>query len=324
MLFIPPFFPSCQTLDSSMRHEGMKSREVSTALPTEMPTAPDEYLLRHGDRLSVVFMPNVKKDLTDEYRLDVGDEVRVSFYDREDLSGVFLVIPDGWLHLPLIKELKVKGMVLPDLQKTIINEYKTVINNPQVTVGLNRYNNRLSAFISALTHDQGSVYETTVEADGMTVLPLLGFVSLKDMNLKEVNNYLSEQYHKILPSIDVTVRFVSTRRNTVTVLGEVKSPGSFEVTGTISLIGALGIAGGWTPGAHLPSLIVVQQRKGKLYVSKYDLERNLVTATQVQLAAGDMVFMPRSNIADINIFIDQYLRRNIPVSVGIGIPVGGN
>jgi hypothetical protein len=38
----------------------------------------------------------------------------------------------------------------------------------------------------------------------------------------------------------------------------------------------------------------------------------------VPLKAFDIVFVPRSPIADVNVWVDRYLRKNIPVSVSIG------
>jgi protein involved in polysaccharide export with SLBB domain len=118
-----------------------------------------------------------------------------------------------------------------------------------------------------------------------------------------------------------TVRLAATKGNVVTVLGEVARPGAFDTTGNLSLIAALGMAGGWTPSAHMESVILVQQRKGLLYVNKFDLRDEFVAATQIQLASGDLVFVPRSPVADDNVFVDQYLRRNLPLGIGVGIPI---
>jgi polysaccharide export outer membrane protein len=38
------------------------------------------------------------------------------------------------------------------------------------------------------------------------------------------------------------------------------------------------------------------------------------------LAPMDEIFVPRSHIADVNLWIDQYIRKNIPVS--LYLPLG--
>ena len=93
------------------------------------------------------------------------------------------------------------------------------------------------------------------------------------------------------------------------------------VDGPVSLTQALGLAEGWLPSAHLDDIILVQKRAGKVTISKYDLDKDLMVATQLQLIGGDLVFVPRSAISDLNLFVDQYLRRNLPVAVGLSIPI---
>lgn len=317
---------SCQSVGKDLRVERFDAGLVQDSIPQYLQTSLDEYRLKFGDRLSLVFMNDVKKDLTESYKLDIGDEVKVSIYDREDLSGTYMVVPDGWLHLPMIKPLKVNGLTVPEFGEVLAGAYMPLIGNVKVNVGLTRLNNRVSNFVNSVSqyNSQGAVYETTVEADGNAIFPQLGFIKLKGLNLREANQAITTAYKSILPTIDVTARLINTRGNVITVLGEVRRPGNFEISGSVSLIAALGLAEGWVPSAKIQTLIIVQQRKGELYVNKYDLETNLVGATQIQLAAGDMVFVPRTKIADVNVFVDQYIRRNIPINVGVGIPVSFN
>lgn len=317
------FLVSCQSAYKNVKADHLDFKEVHDSIPQYLQTTPDEYRLKFGDRLSLVFMPDVKRDLTDSYQLDVGDEVKVSVYDREDLSGFYTIVPDGWLHVPMLKPVKVKGATLFELTQALVDAYKPLIGTVAVNVGINRFNSRVTAFITAISqyNSQGSVYETTIEADGTATFPQIGFIKLSGMTLKEASETIAMMYKNILPNIDITARLLNQRGNVITILGEVRRPGSFEVTGSISLVAALGLAEGWIPSAKTESLIILQQRKGELYLNKFDLEKNLIGATQIQLAAGDMVFVPRTAIADVNVFVDQYLRRNIPINIGVGIPI---
>ena len=314
---------SCQSTYKKVKANHLDSKQVIDSIPRYLQTVPDEYHLKFGDRLSLVFMPDVKRDLTDSYQLDVGDEVKVFVYDREDLGGLYTIVPDGWLHVPMLKPLKVKGMTLPELSQALVDAYKPLIGTVTINVGMNRFNSRVTAFITAISqyNSQGSVYETTIEADGTAIFPQIGFMKLSGMTLKEASETIAAMYKKILPNIDTTARLLNQRGNVITILGEVRRPGSFEVSGSISLVAALGLAEGWIASAKTESLIILQQRKGELYLNKFDLEKNLIGATQIQLAAGDVVFVPRTAIADVNIFVDQFLRRNIPINIGVGIPI---
>lgn len=305
---------SCSSIDSKVRSS---SFQTSRTQPD-----PVEYRLSSGDRISVVFMLDIKRDLTETYRIGVGDQIRLSISDRNDLSGVYPVVPDGWIHLPLLEPLMSRGMTLHELRSTLILEYEAILPYASVTVGLERFNSQVIDFLTTLSPSQSTrapVYETTVSIDGSAVFPQIGFVKLASKTLKEVNEILRNRYKEIIPAIDVTARLIYRKENVVTVLGEVGRPGSYAVSGIISLTAVFGLAQGWLKTAHLESVIVVQERDGELYVNKLDLERDLVVATQVPLTAGDMVFVPRSTIADINVFVDQYIRRNLPINIGVTI-----
>ena len=306
----------CMSIDAKARSASLDASEIQPAA--------SEYRLKPGDRLGLVFMPNVSKDMKSEYRLDIGDEIHVKVHEREDLSGAHKVAPDGWIQFPLLGPIQVKEMTLRELSLTLTQKYKSLVAFPQVAVGLNQFNSKATSFMTSLASQsnvQGSAYETSIGLDGIAFFPQIGAVELKGKTLRGANEILRGLYDAILPTIDVTTRLNGARENVVTVLGEVKHPGSFEVSGSISLIAALGLAEGWISSAHLETLLVVQQREGELYVNKYNMEKDLVVATQIQLTAGDMVFVPRSAISDINVFVDQFLRRNIPINIGVGIPI---
>lgn len=317
---------ACGTLDSSLRNSSPATLAGAPVPASGTPAFGSEYRLRYGDRLGVIYLTDFKKDLSEEYRLDIGDEIRMAVYDRDDLSGTFMVVPDGWIYLPLLQPIKVKGMTIKQLTAVVTANYVATVNLPQVTLGIIRTNARANAFVSSIAqlNTQSLLYETTIESDGSAVFPQVGFIPLLGKTLRETNEALAEQYQEILPGVNVTARLVSTRGNIMTILGEVKRPGSFELNGTLSLAAALGTAEGWTTNASIGSIILVQNRQGRMYVEKINLERNLLAATAIQVAPGDLIYVPRTEIADVNQFIDEYIRRNIPFNLGLGftVPLG--
>lgn len=54
------------------------------------------------------------------YRLDAGDQVRVTVFGHEDLSGEFLVGAEGKISLPLVGEVQAKGLSTGELEQAII------------------------------------------------------------------------------------------------------------------------------------------------------------------------------------------------------------
>jgi polysaccharide export outer membrane protein len=73
---------------------------------------------------------------SNEYTLGEGDKVRVTVYQVADLSGDFLVLPDGNLTLPLIGSVKVEGMTVTEASQTLAKRYTTYLKRPVVTVSI--------------------------------------------------------------------------------------------------------------------------------------------------------------------------------------------
>jgi polysaccharide biosynthesis/export protein len=42
-------------------------------------------------------------------------------------------------------------------------------------------------------------------------------------------------------------------------------------------------------------------------------------AQDVLLSPFDIVYVPRSQVAEVNKFVDLYIRRNLPISLGAGL-----
>ncbi len=284
----------------------------------EVPLPPR--VLHPGDKLQLAFMTDIARNSREEYRLDNLDEIDINVRDRIDLSGVFVVVPDGWLYAPQLKPIRVKNMTIRELQQTLADEYGKTLNNPQVQVGLRRYNRNVETFISGLAQasDAGPTFETDINRDGTAIFPLIGKVEMEGMTVAEATEALLKHYKEALPAIQLTVRLLEGQNSLVTVLGEVQSPVSFPVYSSVSLAEAIGAAEGWTREATISHVIVIQPRGDRYHVAQYDLQDRILEASQVKLVGGDLVYVPRSVPADINILVDQLIRRNIPINANLG------
>ncbi len=281
-----------------------------------------EYRCQPGDRLSVTFMRSLSDSISEDYRLQAGDEVQLSVQDRDDLGRVSTVAPDGKIYFPYLAPLPAGGKTLKELQTLAEEKYQPMVQTARVTLVPLHFAGKLDAVLQGLgsVGKQGPEYSATIGLDGKAVFPQLGYLRAEGFTPQEFNAELRQAYFKILPGVEVTVNITPGSSRFVTVLGELKRPGSFPVEGTVSLTAALGMAEGWLPSAHLQDIILVQRREKQVIISKVDLEKDLMTATEIRLVGGDLVFLPRSAITDLNLFVDQYLRKNLPFAVGVSVP----
>jgi protein involved in polysaccharide export with SLBB domain len=161
-----------------------------------------------------------------------------------------------------------------------------------------------------------------VRPDGRISLQLVSEVVAAGVTPEQLRKTLMERYSKEInrPDIAVIVRSFSMQR--VYVDGEVVRPGMLPLTGPVTVHQAIAAAGGFRETARLSDVIIIRQVQGKAVPLKVDMEqvlKNEDPAQDVLLAPSDIVYVPRSAIAEVNKFVDLYIRRNLPVGVGAGL-----
>jgi len=156
----------------------------------------------------------------------------------------------------------------------------------------------------------------TVETDGSFSFPLIGRIKAAGLTLRqfegELRKKLSDGYFKN-PQVSVAVETYRSQR--IFIVGEVRSPGTYPLTGDMTLIEAIARAGSTTPNAS-PEAIIVRAAPGKqadgptLPGQKADTaETQRVNLRELQSGAltqnialrdGDTIYVPRA--ASIYVF----------------------
>jgi len=142
--------------------------------------------------------------------------------------------------------------------------------------------------------------EFVVDARGIVVLPMLGERRVAGWPADSLADELRAAFHRFIinPSIRVTV----LRR--VTIGGQVQRPGLYPVDATVTIGGAIALAGGIT-GSGDPRHVRLM-RGGRVLVTALGIE-TVLERSPVQ--SGDVVYVPER----------AWLSRNLPsVLVGVG------
>lgn len=90
-----------------------------------MPPTTDDYPLAIGKRTN-----NANK----AYILGPGDGLQIELVDLPELSGKFLIGPDGTLYLPRLRALYVEGLTVDELEKYLAKEFRDYAIDPQVYI----------------------------------------------------------------------------------------------------------------------------------------------------------------------------------------------
>lgn len=75
------------------------------------------------------------------YNIRATDKLRITIFQEDDLSTVSRVDAKGTVNLPLVGEIRVRGMTLDEAERAIENAYKDgrFLRKPEVTVAIEDY-----------------------------------------------------------------------------------------------------------------------------------------------------------------------------------------
>ncbi|MBR5443368.1 MAG: polysaccharide biosynthesis/export family protein [Paludibacteraceae bacterium] len=130
----------------------------------------------------------------------------------------------------------------------------------------------------------------TVDEQGYIDFPVLGKLYVVGLRQSEVINLIESKLQGQVVNPIVTMRFLNAR---VTVLGEVKRPGTFTLNnGRMTLLEALGIAGDLTQYANRSNVLITRENNGKVEFARLDLRSDEVfTSPYFYLQQNDVVYV---------------------------------
>jgi protein involved in polysaccharide export with SLBB domain len=149
--------------------------------------------------------------------------------------------------------------------------------------------------------------------DGSATAPLLGSEQLAGLTAAQARDKLTKDYASTLrtPLIDLSINTFGSSQ--IYVGGEVKDPGAKPVKGLLSLNQAVIAAGGVNETAKTGRIVVLRQAPGEPQPHMLVLDlRRLRDDTRLKIQPGDVVFVPRSSIAEVDLFVKQYITSLLP------------
>jgi len=154
-----------------------------------------------------------------------------------------------------------------------------------------------------------------VRPDGRITLQLVGEVDVAGKSPLEITADLYTLYEPHLQKPKVTVVVRSLRSNRVYVGGEVRSPGTFEMTGAMTPLEAIILAGGFDMrSAKIKNVVLIRHSEGKRYGYTLNLKdaQSAAGTNDFYLEPFDIVWVPRTTIARVDQWIDQYINKIVP------------
>lgn len=167
--------------------------------------------------------------------------------------------------------------------------------------------------------------DVTVRPDGMISTAVVQDMPAYGKTAGELQRELVDSYKKYLIDPQLTVVVKSFAPSRVYVLGEVVSPGEMVSVGpNMTLMQAIARAGGLKNSGDEENILIYRRGAGEeaeVYRADYDGVTSGDPSKDVRLAAYDVVYVPRTGVADAYKDYQQNIQQFLPASFGLGYSV---
>ncbi|MBI9082874.1 MAG: VCBS repeat-containing protein [Desulfobacterales bacterium] len=268
-------------------------------------------------------------DGSQEYRIGSNDVLEVTIWKGLDTTKVVVEVSQlGKISFGFVDDLYVNGLTPSQLDAQITKLVSEFIRTPKVDVAVKEFKSKYVSLMGAIGSGSGGTVR--VEMKGRTsVLDALGeqggmaqSANMSDVRIrKKTGQTITVDMFKALfqgdlnqdvvldPGDVVYVPWLTAESNRVYVLGEVKRPGIYTFKGSdMKIFDAVMMAGGVTIFAKEGSTKIVRGDITQPEVLSADIQRLSEEGDQTQNVAllnGDLVYVPRSFIGDIKLFVDR-------------------
>lgn len=257
----------------------------------------------------------------EKYKISPGDILFIRVTPAEELSREVIVTADGTIVLQLVGNVKVDGMTVPELERLLEKLYSVYVSNPKVSITVKFFSKR-QVFIMGEINKPGS-YQYQ---ENFKLLELIskagGLTQFAGRNLKiyrgekEKQQVITVNIDDVIkdPSKDIILEpndiiEVPKEPKTISVLGEVAYPGTYEWYENMDILKALSLARGYTATAKLSSVKILRETSKGKQVIEVNVAKvlNGEIDKNVLLQPGDVVYVPRKPLVSGQWFVNTVL-----------------
>lgn len=127
-----------------------------------------------------------------------------------------------------------------------------------------------------------------IQQDGRIQLPYIGLIETRQRDFKDIQSEISLKYDSLYRDPELTIQPLLK----INILGEVRTPGFYYLTGIEKLSGLIALAGGETSDADIENLYIIRNEK-ELEIDAEELIADGGTVRDIGLKSGDRIFVPR-------------------------------
>ena len=263
--------------------------------------------------------PPTQKVAPGPFVLGVEDVVTISVYPSAQLDVTQAIRPDGKISVLPTGDLQAAGLTVEQLRLAVRKRLSGILLDPIVNVVVTKYNSRRVAVLGSVMkpgvlrmQSEVTVLDCISQMGGLSPVADL-YRAMLFRNDQVIPIDFDALFRKGDLSQNVTLQagdaiFVpSIRDNKVYVMGEVGSPGVVSWQGPLSVMQVVSLVGGFTKDARRNMVMIVRGGIGEPRLSIVDtasMTREGAFEKDVTLQTGDIVYVPRSQMAEIEDYTD--------------------
>lgn len=166
--------------------------------------------------------------------------------------------------------------------------------------------------------------QVSVGPDGKIQLRMVGAIPAAGLTSMQLAQQVDKAYSSELRSPDAVVNVKNMPARQIYVEGQVTRPGSFPLQPGMTALQALAEAGGVTPDAADDSAVLIRRDAcGRPTGERIDLASaagGTGSGDDVGLMPYDILVVPRSRIANMDLFVQHYIRGLLPIEPYLSFP----
>ena len=246
---------------------------------------------------------------TELYHIGVGDTLSVTVWEEPKLNGVFSVLPDGMITMPLLGTFRAAGYTSESLSRHIARRMSAIFRKePSVTVTVKGMGNNFF-YVSGAVGKPGVVpfthnirlLQAIILAGGATMAAKEDSIVLirdnvpRTLSIEKLDQGKDlSQNIRILPQ-DIII--VPLKTEQIYLMGEVAGPGAYYYNKGMTVMQALIQAHGFTQFASLGSVRIIRKQKDGtkkiVHIDINHIEDEKKTEAKEYLKPGDLIYVPQ-------------------------------
>jgi polysaccharide export outer membrane protein len=247
------------------------------------------------------------------------DIVKMLVWGYPELTHSATIQEDGTATFPLVGEVAAAGRTAAQIRDEIVRRFTTIADDQPRRI------RREDTLTVSVWGQPDLTYTGEVQVDGRLTLPLIGTIQAEGRTLDEVKEtiaakmarYFRDPRVSVLPdrvvkdtvlNPRVSILPEKLRDRTVAVIGEVNRPGLYPIRGKLRVLEALAMAQ-YLESGQLNSVVLIRDYQGRPQYSALRLRDYINRKSDdqnVYLSSDDIVIVPKTFIAKVNTFVDQW------------------